>query len=1087
MKILTNKMITGLTDQRLVLLMVLVAQLANCVVAKPAPPGGGRMVHMASMQEHITGSVKDNEGNALSGVTVKNGEKSATAQTDEHGRFSIPASAGDTLQFSSLGFETQTYVVSADRDIAVVLQLSTSSLDEVVIVGFGQQKKVNLTGSVGVLDNEALQNRPVQNVTQALQGLVPGLNIDNANGGSLDRRANINIRGVATIGEGSSGGALVLIDGMEADLKTVNPQDIESISVLKDAAASSIYGSRAPFGVILITTKKGKAGSPAINYNNSFRYSSPISMPNMANSYRFATMFNDASVAAGWGDRFNPERMQRILDYMEGRITATTVPNPGNPRLWGDGYDFGNDNINYYDVFFRKNAPSQEHNVSLSGGMNKINYYLSSNYLNQSGLLNYGSDSYGRFTATGKVGADVSDKLSVSYNVRFIRENFERPRHLSDGLFWDLARQAWPTKPLYDPNGHLFDDHVLNMDRGGRARHEEDWLYQQLQLVVRPTEGMRMVGEVNYRTNTYLYHQHVLTVHQIAVDGVSRGNFWNPNTSAQESVVKNNYLNINAYADYERTFAEKHYTKFMVGAQAEDNRYRDFGGSRVGLMVPGLPALNTTTGLGADGMPIPPSIWGAYSDWATVGIFGRLNYNYDEKYLFEANLRYDGTSRFRSDARWGLFPSFSAGWNIANEAFFEPARKHIGALKLRASYGSLGNQNTWNIYPTYTVMNIAVASGPWLINGLQPTVAHAPGLISTSLTWEDIVTYNGGLDMEMFGGRLNFSADVYQRNTRNMVGPAPELPVILGTPVPVTNNTDLRTNGFELELAWRDRTQRGLGYGARLLLSDSRTVITRYSNPTNSLSRYRVGQEMGEIWGYTTKGIARTKQEMDEHLAALPNGGQGALGGYWDAGDIMYVDVNGDGKIDWGANTADDSGDLRIIGNESPRYSFGADLTADWKGIDVRLFFQGVLKRDMFQSSYYFWGIDGAQGPWFSTVFDEHLDYFRDDPEHALGLNLDAYYPRALFGTGKNQQAQTRYLQDASYLRLKNAQIGYTFPNQLTSKIGIKNFRISLSGENLATFTRLTKIFDPETVFGSTGGNVYPLAKVWSFGLNANF
>lgn len=1052
-----------------------------------AAPYGNDVLTGAFMQQPITGVVRGAEGEPLGGVNVSIKGTGVVVQTKEDGYFTIQADEGDVLQISLIGFETQEITIGQDKQLNLQLQTSSTALDEVVVVGFGQQRKVNLTGSVGVLDRKALDNRPVQNVTQALQGLVPGLNIDNPNGGSLERRSNLNIRGIATIGAGSNGGALILIDGMEADLKTVNPQDIESISVLKDAAASSIYGSRAPFGVILITTKKGEAGKPILNYNNSFRYSSPIGMPKMVDSYRFMTVFNDASRSAGWGDRFEAARVQRVLDYMDGKITETTVPNPGNPNLWGDGYDFGNDNINYYDVFFRKNAPSQEHNISASGGKDKFNYYLSSNYLKQGGLLNYGEDSYSRFTASGKVGAELTDKLSANYNVRFVRENFDRPRYLTEGLFWDLARQAWPTKPLYDPNGILFDDHVLNMDRGGRAKHEEDWLYQQLQLEYRPIAGMRIVGEANYRTDTYLYHQDVLTVYQTAVDGVNKGNVWNPNTSVDESVAKNNYFNINVYGDYERTIEGGHYFKAMIGVQAEGNYSRDFGASRVGLMVPGLPTLNTTTGLGADGTTIPPSVWGSYGDWATAGIFGRLNYNYQEKYLFEANLRYDGTSRFRSDSRWGLFPSFSAGWNIANEKFFESLQGTIETLKLRASYGSLGNQNTANIYPTYTVMGVAVASGPWLIDGQKPTISWSPGLISTTLTWEDIVTYNGGLDLGMLKGRLNFSADFYQRSTQNMVGPAPELPVILGTPVPVTNNTDLETKGFELEVGWRDRTSNGVGYGARFLLSDSRTRITRYSNPSNSLGRYRAGQEMGEIWGYTTKGIAHTKQEMDDHLATLTNGGQNALGGYWEAGDIMYEDVNGDGKIDWGESTADNSGDLRIIGNSLPRYSFGADLTADWKGIDVRLFFQGVLKRDIFQSSFYFWGINGEQGPWFSSVFEEHMDYFRDDPNHVLGQNLDAYYPRALFGTAKNQQVQTRYLQDASYLRLKNAQIGYTFPAQLTQRIGIKNFRVSLSGENLLTFTKLSKIFDPETIFSSTGGSVYPLARVWSFGLNANF
>lgn len=1038
-------------------------------------------------QQVISGIVNDPEGRPISGVSVLiMGTKQGT-QTDSNGMFSITATLGDNLMFSYIGYKELQVSLVEYKTLNITLESDLNELNEIVIVGFGEQKKVNLTGAVGVLDKKALAERPVQNVAQALQGMVPGLNIDHPTGGQLDSRSNINIRGVGTIGQGSQGGVLTLVDGMEADIKAINPQDIESISVLKDAAASSIYGSRAPFGVILITTKKGSSGRTVINYNNNFRYSSPINLPKMVDSYKFATFFNDASVNAGWGDRFDADRMQRIKDFIDGQINTTTIPNSGNPNIWGDGYDFGNDNVNYYEVFFRNNASTVEHNLSFSGGKDKISYYMSGNYLDQNGLLKNASDNYKRLAATGKINAEMSSKLSLNYNTRFIRESFDKPRNFSDNFLWDLARQAWPTKPLYDPNGNLFDDIVLNMNNGGRTKYEEDWLYQQVQAVFRPVEGLRLVGDVNYRSNTRFTRTDVQTINQIAVDGVSKGLAWNPNTLVNESVRKNNYYNINTYADYEISVADDNHFKFMTGVQVEGNKYRDMGAERLGVMVAELPTLNTTTGLGADGIPVPPSVYGAYTDWTTMGLFGRVNYDYKGKYLIEANLRYDGTSRFRSNSRWGFFPSFSAGWNIAQEDFFKPFSSTIQLLKLRASYGSLGNQNTNNIYPTYALMGVGVNSGQWLLDGQKPTISWPPSLISTILTWENIKSYNIGLDLSMLQGRLSASADLFTRYTENMVGPAPELPAILGTAVPVTNNTDLRTQGFELELSWRDRTASGFGYGTRLVLSDSKTKITRYSNPSNSLSTYRSGQSIGEIWGYTTVGIAHNQQEMDDHLGRLTNGGQSALGNYWSAGDIMYKDINGDGKIDWGAATSDDPGDLRIIGNSSPRYAFGLELSADWKGFDVRTFFQGVLKRDVFQGSYYFWGINGEQGPWFSAAFSEHMNYFRPDADHPLGQNLDSYYPRALFGTTKNQETQTRYLQDASYIRLKNLQLGYTLTTPFMRKSGIQSLRLFASGENLFTLTGLSSIFDPETVVASTGGNVYPLSKIYSFGINVNF
>jgi hypothetical protein len=317
------------------------------------------------------------------------------------------------------------------------------------------------------------------------------------------------------------------------------------------------------------------------------------------------------------------------------------------------------------------------------------------------------------------------------------------------------------------------------------------------------------------------------------------------------------------------------------------------------------------------------------------------------------------------------------------------------------------------------------------------------------------------------------------------VGPAPELPVTLGTSVPRTNNTDLNTYGFELSVSWNDRLKNGLGYGVTFLLSDSKTEITRYPNEIGNLDTYRKGMIVGEIWGYETIGIAKTQEEMNTHLASLPNGGQNAIGSQWEAGDIMYADINGDGKIDGGANTLDDHGDLSIIGNNRPRFQFGTDITADYKGFDFRLFFQGIMKRDYFQGSYYFWGAGGWV--WDATCMKPHLDYFRENSDHPLGQNLDSYFPRPLFNSDKNRRTQTRYLQNAAYIRLKNVQLGYSLPASLTQKIRISKLRLFVSGENLWTGTSMFKTFDPETIDGGWGGNVYPLSKTISAGLSINF
>ncbi len=523
----------------------------------------------------------------------------------------------------------------------------------------------------------------------------------------------------------------------------------------------------------------------------------------------------------------------------------------------------------------------------------------------------------------------------------------------------------------------------------------------------------------------------------------------------------------------------------MVGVQAERVSQTKFGLQRNGIIVPGLPEVDITTGLDYQGNPVTPSTNGSRARWSTAGFFGRLNYDYEGRYLAEVNLRYDGTSRFREDQRWNWFPSFSVGWNVAREEFWGDLAEYVGTFKFRGSYGELGNQNTTEWYPTYQSLSVKASDGKWLQGGILPNAAYVPALISSTLGWERVRNWNIGLDFGALNNRLTGSFDYYQRKTLDMIGPAPELPAILGLDVPKTNNTDLKTYGFDLNISWQDRLKNGLGYGVTFILSDAQTEITRYPNPTGTLDKYNAGRKMGEIWGYETIGIAKSQSEMDEHLASLPNGGQNALGTNWAAGDIMYADLNGDGKIDNGGNKLDDHGDMKVIGNETPRFQFGLDLNADWKGFDFRAFFQGVMKRDYWQGSSYFWGV-GNSGIWHSTGFVEHADYFRAEASNDLSANLNAYYPRPIFDSDKNNKKQTRYLQNAAYIRLKNVQLGYTLPSTLTNKIYVNKLRVFVSGENLWTGTSLANMFDPETVSGGkdNNGNAYPLSKTISFGIS---
>lgn len=1051
-------------------------------------PKASPVVHQQDSE--VSGTVTDSKGEPLIGVSIViQGSNSGTV-TDMDGHFNLKVPGEDVvLIVSYIGYSKQQVPVGSRRTFSIMLEEDTQKLDEVVVIGFGTQKKVNLTGAVGTVNAEALEARPVMTASQALQGMVPGLQIVQNNGG-LENRASINIRGTATIGDGSTGGPLILIDGMEGDINAINPQDIENISVLKDAAASSVYGSRAPFGVILVTTKTGKTGKPVINYNNSFRWNQPTMLPEMMDSYTFALYFNDACTNNGQQPQFSPDHLQRILDYQQGKITNSTIPRPTNPQYWADGYSDGNDNVDWYKALYRDWTFSQEHNFSVNGGSERINYYASLNYLDQNGLMVFNQDTYDRYSATAKMNIKLNDWVTLNYSNRFIREDFGRPSALTETFFSDIARQGWPTLVLYDPNGYLYStpSPALGLRDGGRDRTQTDYLYQQGQLTIEPIKNWKTYVDFNYRIKSANRHWDSQQLFNHDVNGEPY--LYQTASNVHEDQLKENYMNINAYTEYSHSLASGHNFKGMFGFQSEMMRKSAFGLQRDGIIIPSLPSVDLTTGTDSNGGMVTPAVNGEYQRWTTAGFFGRINYDFNGKYLAEVNLRYDGTSRYRQEQRWNLFPSFSLGWNIAREQFWEILADYVGTLKLRGSYGELGNQNTSSWYPTYQIMDVKASNGSWLINGAKPNTALAPGLISSLLTWERVKSWNIGLDIGAFNNRLTSSFDYYTRNTLDMVGPAPELPVSLGTAVPKANNTDLRTYGFDFEIAWTDRLKNGVGYGLKFILSDSQTKITRYPNTTGRLDTYRTGQMMGEIWGYTTLGIAKSQEEMDTYLASLPNGGQDALGNKWEAGDIMFADINGDGKIDNGANTLNSHGDLKKIGNSTPRYQFGIDLNADWKGFDLRAFFQGIMKRDYFQGSYFFWGATGNQ--WASTGFVQHEDYFRLSADHPLGQNLDSYYPRPNFGNGKNLQTQTRYLQHASYIRLKNLQIGYTLPNSLTERIHISKLRFYISGENLWTGTRMSKIFDPETIDGgwkngdSYSGSVYPLSKTISLGLSVN-
>lgn len=598
----------------------------------------------------ITGTVVDETGLPVIGANVVQKGTTNGIITDVDGHFSLEVPEGATLEISYIGYLAQSIPVGNKSSFQITLREDTQKLDEVVVVGFGTQKKVNLTGAVSSVSSETFEGRSVSNVAQALQGSMPGLNIQQTQG-YLDSSPSINIRGVGTIGEGSDGGPLVLIDGMEGDMNRLNPQDIESVSVLKDAAASSIYGSRAPFGVILITTKKGKSGKMSVNYNNSLRWSKSINMPKTADSYTFATYFNEAATNAGRAGHFSPERLQKIKDFMDGKITGGIDPDPSNPNRWADLYDKGYGNTDWIGLIFDETVFSHEHNLSISGGSEKIQMYASVNYLGQDGYIRLNPENNQRVATNLKVTSKFNDYISLNYNVRFNQIDYEKPTYLTDGLFSNLSRQSWPTLIAYDPNGYLYEyaTHALRLRDGGRNIKKTNETTQQLNMVIEPIKGWKIIGDVNYQLYHERVHEDIQKVYNHDVNGEPyHATLGGANSSVSEYNKATKYLNINAYTEYAKELTG-HNFKVMAGVQSEQLWQDEIEAYRLGIIVPGTNVINGTSGNDSDGKSVPPTVSGALDKWATAGFFGRLNYDYKGRYLFEVNARYDGTSRYRSD------------------------------------------------------------------------------------------------------------------------------------------------------------------------------------------------------------------------------------------------------------------------------------------------------------------------------------------------------------------------------------------------------------------------------------------------------
>jgi len=1017
----------------------------------------------------IKGSITSDSGEPLIGVTVKVAGGQG-AVTDIDGNFSVNAAPGTMLTFSYTGFKTQT--AKAQNGMRVVLESDVSNLNEVVVVGYGTQKKANLTGAVASVNGAVLENRPISNIGQGLQGVVPNLNVTMGRGGAPGASASFNVRGTTSL---NGGEPLVLVDNVQMDPNLVNPDDIESISVLKDAASAAIYGARAAYGVILITTKKGKLNSrPTVQFSASGYWQKPAVEMHNVNSLDYLRMIDIAyQNSGGSGHYFNSLVYSYAEKYANGTYdqpvfydkaySATKYGYCGNTDWWNELY---------------KTSFSQIYNASISGGSEKTSYYVSLGANNQGGILKATDEKYNKYNANINVTSEVTPWMEVSAKIAHTYTTEMHPTGgttaMNSTAYSGLSAYSGmmksdlsPLMPVKHPDGHYagqgnFTNPVAIQAQGGNAQFRQNDLWMTGAVKLTPIKGL--VVNADYTWNFYGLSstQHVRNFYDYtAVPGTENYYPWtNPN-----SVTKANnddyYSSFNAFAEYSLALAENsHNLKFMVGYNQEKKRTQYYYAGRKDLINPDNPAINQATG--------DMAINGNMGQWAVNGTFARINYDYQGRYLLELNGRYDGSSKFKKGYRYQFFPSVSLAWRVSEEKFFEGMKTWWDNLKLRGSYGSLGNQVVSGNFPYLATYGINSKYGA-LLGGKLPVAITAPGLVSASFTWETVNQIDLGFDASFLRNRLNVSFDWYRRNTKDMLVDGEALPAVLGADVPRMNAADLKTLGWELSLEWNDRLPFGLSYHVKGVLSDYQSTITKFNNPTGLINKYYVGRKLNEIWGYVSNGLFQS----DEEAAAHAN--QSYLyGGKWGAGDVRYEDLNGDNKINDGDNTLGKPGDRKVIGNSTPRFAYGITAGCEYKGFDFEMFWQGIGKRDWFpgEGSAAYWGFTNE----WQTPLTTSLDYWTTE-------NRNAFFPKLGWNNGGNRVASTRYLQSASYCRLKSITLGYTIPKAILDKVGVSRLRVYITGENLFTFTPLIKAFDPETLNNLT----YPINKKLAVGLNLTF
>ncbi len=1027
----------------------------------------------------IKGKILDAKGIPIPGVTVREKGTTNGTTTDNKGMFSLNiVNDNAVVVISVIGYEPREVIASSIQNGVIQLTESNKQLNEVVVTAYGKVKKKNLTDAVASISAEQLQNRPIKSLAEGLRGLSPGLNI-NIPSGAPEANPSINIRGFTAMN--SAGAPLVLVDGVERPIQDVNPNDVESVSVLKDGASSIIYGSRAPYGVILITTKSGSSGKVAVNYVSNVKFTTAAMMPKLPSSYDWATYLNQIKLAApdGTGVKLvNDLTLERIKAHAAGDydnpvfagldrkyVINGSFPDPTSNSGYSRYNSFGNDD--YMDAYFKTAVPATEQNLSFSGGSDRIKYYVGLGYNRTSGVLKPVDNHYQRYNGLTKLQFKAADWLDLDASMSYTRANTLAPNIAGFGnnysTFFSYLGREYLTNPLRNPdNPDYYSSPVfLSSITGGEVGSTLNDLTVSGGFNLHPIPGLTINGSYNFRNRTYLNETTQRIVYSYNPSGTVTPGFRTASTNgASKSFGSTDYSFGKLSAEYNKTLSNAHHFFVQVGVQAENNQDKVLNGSGQGLF-----AQNVIAAISASAGPFTAS--DALSHWSTLGYYGVITYDFKERYLLKLAARADASSRFAPQSRWGYFPSISAGWNAANEKFWI-FKDYISQFKPRVSWSKSGDQSSQGSLYAYLPTMSSGLSTQTLLGGSLMNYLNPSGLVSNTLTWTKPAVLDFGIDVTALKNRLTITYDWYQRTVYDQADQPRILPQSLGTSAPAENTAVSETRGWELNIGWNDKFSlagKTANYGLSFMISDYIGYVVKYAfNQSGSRNVLTPGVLFGQNLVYTSQGIVQNTEGLN---------GKVLNGSYGYPGYITYADTNGDGFINGGsAGGWYSTGDLKKDGFNYPRKSYSIMPSFSWSNFSVSAIFEGVMQWKQYVSNEV---VFGQAGEFFSPFYQQTLDkgFWNTD-------NKGAFFP----AVGQVPSINDQYILNLAHLRIRNVTLGYNLPESWLRKIKLQKVNVYVSGENLGfIYNKAFLKYDPALLSASNGMG-YPPMRTYSFGLN---